>query len=137
MFGDTASTLSVVAAVVTALSFASILLAGVFFSSRSRGTKEALESLSETNKAMESALRFERAERVRDKEDCAREVAHLQGQIDAIQTKQMETLMTRVEGGMTTMVGTMLDRLEDGLQTAVVTAVATGVEAGVRAANDE
>lgn len=133
---DTASALSVVGGIVALLSFLSVILAGVFVSSKSKGTKDALESLGATNAAMEQALAFERAERIRDKDECAREVAHLQGQIEAMQKHQVDALMQRVGIAMDTTVTTMLDRLEDGLQTAVKSAVTQGVEAGVRAAHD-
>lgn len=137
MFGlDTASALSIIGGIVALLSFASVILAGVFVSSKSKGTKDALESLGATNASMQVALDFERAERIRDKEECAREVAHLTGQIDAMQKHQVDALMHRVGQAMDTTVTTMLDRLEDGLQAAVTTAVTQGVEAGVRAAHE-
>ncbi len=137
MFGDTTSTLTAVGGAVGLLSGLSIVLAGVFFSSKSRGTKEALDSLGQTNLSMENALKFERAERERDNVQCAKDIAHLQGQIDSLQTKQADALLGKVEGGIQTMMNVMLDKLEDGLGTAVTKAVATGVAAGVKAVNDQ
>lgn len=139
ILADVTTTLGITAAVVAILTFAAAILAGIFFSSKSKGTKEALESLGITNQRMDEALKFERGERIRDQKECDRQIAHLTGQIDVMQKQQISSLTERMNDAateaMTHMVSATLDRLETGLHAAVSHAVAAGVEAGIKAAN--
>lgn len=143
---DASDLLGATSGVLALLTFASVILAGVFVASRSRGTKDALQSLGETNAAMEQALKFERDERIRDQAHCTaeiaalrenhvREIANLTGQVEALQSKQLAAFMAQVGASMNESVTMMLDRIENGLKDGLQQAVTEGVEAGLRRAS--